>query len=155
MFGRDNKPTASSSASASQDYRNHTLIAPSAKVSGDIEFSGGLHVQGTVEGNITAGKDGGQLIIGESGRVRGEIKVPKVVINGRVEGDVHAFENLELAEKASVEGNVYYTMIEMVMGARVNGKLVRTDDDRPVGAATVKKPADKPGASPKVVADNS
>ncbi|KZX92813.1 cell shape determination protein CcmA, partial [Alcanivorax sp. HI0013] len=92
--------------------------------------TGGLHVQGTVEGNINVGKDGGRLIIGESGVVKGEIQVPQVIINGRVEGDVHATENLELAEKASVEGNVYYLMIEMVMGARVNGKLVRLDDER-------------------------
>ena len=95
-----------------------------------MEFTGGLHVQGTVEGNISVGKDGGRLIIGETGVVKGEIQVPQVVINGRVEGDVHATENLELAEKASVEGNVYYLMIEMVMGARVNGKLVRLDDER-------------------------
>ena len=65
MLGRDKK-SASSGASASQDYRNHTLIAPSAKVTGDIEFTGGLHVQGTVEGNISVGKDGGRLVIGET-----------------------------------------------------------------------------------------
>ncbi|MED5388781.1 MAG: polymer-forming cytoskeletal protein [Pseudomonadota bacterium] len=130
MLGRDKKSAVSSASGSSQDYRNHTLIAPSAKVSGDIEFTGGLHIQGVVEGNISVGKEGGRLIIGESGRVIGEIQVPNVVINGIVEGDVHATENLELAEKASVEGNVYYLMIEMVMGARVNGKLVRLDDER-------------------------
>jgi len=130
VLGRDKKSATGSSSGSSQDYRNHTLIAPSATVRGDIEFTGGLHVQGTVEGNINVGKDGGRLIIGESGVVKGEIQVPQVIINGRVEGDVHATENLELAEKASVEGNVYYLMIEMVMGARVNGKLVRLDDER-------------------------
>ena len=129
MIGRDKK-TAVTTGASSQDYRNHTLIAPSATVRGDIEFSGGLHIQGTVEGNVSVGKDGGRLVIGESGVVKGEIQVAQVVINGRVEGDVHATENLELAEKASVEGNVYYRMIEMVMGARVNGKLVRLDDER-------------------------
>lgn len=130
MLGRDKKSATGSTSGSSQDYRNHTLIAPSARVSGDVEFTGGLHVQGTVEGNISVGKEGGRLIIGETGVVKGEIQVPQVIINGRVEGDVHATENLELAEKASVEGNVYYLMIEMVMGARVNGKLVRLDDER-------------------------
>ncbi|EKF75322.1 hypothetical protein A11A3_03159 [Alcanivorax hongdengensis A-11-3] len=126
-MGRDKKAGGSA---PQQDYRNHTLIAPSATVKGDIEFTGGLHVQGTVEGNISVGKEGGRLIIGETGVVKGQIEVPQVVVNGRVEGDVRATENLELAEKASVEGNVYYLMIEMVMGARVNGKLVRLDDER-------------------------
>lgn len=113
-----------------QNFRDHTLIAPSARVVGDIEFNGGLHIQGEVEGNITVGEQGGQLVIGESGVVRGEIRVPRITINGRVEGDVNATEHLELADKAQVEGNVFYVMIEMVMGARVNGKLVRLDEER-------------------------
>lgn len=119
MLGRDKKPK--------ENYANHTLIAPSASITGDIEFSGGLHIQGTVTGNITVSGEGGKLVIGETGRVVGQITVPRIVINGKVEGDVHATENLELAEKAVIEGNVFYTLIEMVMGAQVNGKLVRSE----------------------------
>lgn len=124
MLGRDKKRGSDS------NYANHTLIAPSAQIRGDIEFTGGLHVLGKVIGSITVTGDGGRLVIGESGCVEGEIRVPKVVINGRVEGDVHATEHLELAEKAVIEGNVYYALIEMVMGAQVNGKLVRQGADR-------------------------
>ncbi|MDF1779892.1 MAG: polymer-forming cytoskeletal protein [Alcanivoracaceae bacterium] len=123
MLGRDKKTNDT-------NYSNHTLIAPSAQIRGDVEFSGGLHVMGKVIGSITVTGDGGRLVVGESGCVEGEIRVPKVVINGRVEGDVHATEHLELAEKAVIEGNVYYTLIEMVMGAQVNGKLVREGSDR-------------------------
>jgi cytoskeletal protein CcmA (bactofilin family) len=123
VLGRDKKGNA-------QGFRDHTLIAASARILGDVEFTGGLHIQGEVEGNIRAGDEGGQLIIGETGVVRGEIHVPRVTINGRVEGDVSAAEHLELASKASVDGNVYYIMLEMVMGARVNGKLVRMDEER-------------------------
>lgn len=112
------------------NFRDHTLIASSARVVGDIEFSGGLHIQGEVEGNIAAAADGGQLVIGETGVVRGEIRVPRITINGRVEGDVNATEHLELASKAQIEGNVFYVIIEMLMGSRVNGKLVRLDDER-------------------------
>lgn len=124
MIGKDKKN------SGGQNFRDHTLVASSARIAGDIEFSGGLHVQGEVEGNIVAGADGGQLVIGETGVVRGEIRVPRITINGRVEGDVNATEHLELASKAQIEGNVFYVMIEMLMGARVNGKLVRLDDER-------------------------
>lgn len=123
MLGRDKK-------SSQTNYSDHTLIAPSAQIRGDVEFSGGLHVMGKVIGSITVTGDGGRLVIGESGFVEGEIHVPKVVVNGRVVGDVHAAEHLELAEKAIIEGNVYYTMIEMVMGAQVNGKLVRESAER-------------------------
>lgn len=121
MLGRDKKQSK-------ENYSNHTLIAPSARICGDIEFTGGLHVLGTVIGNISVGAEGGRLVIGESGRVQGEIRVPKIVVNGKVEGDIHASEHLELAEKAVIEGNVYYNMIEMIMGAQVDGKLVRQNE---------------------------
>ena len=121
MLGRDKKPVK-------ENYSNHTLIAPSAEIRGDIQFTGGLHILGTVIGNISVGAEGGRLVIGESGKVQGEIRVPKIVVNGKVEGDVHASEHLELAEKAVIEGNVYYTLIEMVMGAQVDGKLVRQNE---------------------------
>jgi cytoskeletal protein CcmA (bactofilin family) len=124
VLGRDSKK-------ATAEQGSQTLISPNAQVHGDVVFNGGLHVQGKVVGNISAGDEGGRLVIGSTGDVEGEINVPKVIINGRVKGDVHAGEHLELAEKAVIEGNVYYTMIEMVMGARVNGKLVRRDEGEP------------------------
>ncbi|GAA5129627.1 bactofilin family protein [Alloalcanivorax gelatiniphagus] len=139
--------------SGQRNFRDHTLIAPSARVMGDIEFNGGLHIQGEVEGNITVGSEGGQLVIGETGVVRGEIRVPRITINGRVEGDVNATEHLELASKAQVEGNVFYVTIEMLIGARVNGKLVRLDEERR-NLPAPEKPGDARGdASPAT--DNS
>ena len=81
-------------------------------------------------GNIASDSDQGQLIIGESGSVEGEVKVPRVLVNGHVNGNIHSSEHLELAEKAEVQGNVFYNVIEMLMGARVNGKLVRQDGRR-------------------------
>ena len=138
MLGRDKK--------VREDYRNHTLVAPTAEIKGDISFSGGLHVQGTVEGNISVANDGGRLVIGESGVVKGEVRVPRIVINGRVEGDVHATEQLELAEKAVVEGNVYYNLIEMVVGAQVNGKLVRQGERKHLPAPDASKSAVTAGA---------
>ena len=49
--------------------------------------------------------------------------MPSVIVNGLVEGDVHSTQHLELAAKARVVGNVYYHLIEMVMGSEVNGSL--------------------------------
>ncbi|AJD46951.1 hypothetical protein A167_03684 [Alcanivorax sp. S71-1-4] len=140
MLGRDKKTVR-------EDYRNHTLVAPSAEIRGDIAFSGGLHIQGKVEGNISVSGDGGKLVIGESGTVKGEIRVPDIIINGRVEGDVHASGNLELAEKAVIEGNVYYNLIEMVVGAQVNGKLVRQGERKHLPAPEKKAEAAPAGAS--------
>lgn len=105
---------------------NHTtLIARQTEVSGDLHFRGNLVIEGKVRGNISAHSDSdARLQIIDGGVVEGEIRVPHVVINGNVKGDVYAARHLELASKAMVEGNVHYKLIEMVKGAQVNGSLV-------------------------------
>jgi len=101
-----------------------SLISRATEVTGDIHFSGALEVEGKVRGNIYADEDSSaEVRIRESGLVQGEIKVPSVIINGLVEGDVHSTQHLELAAKARVLGNVYYHLIEMVIGSEVNGSL--------------------------------
>ena len=66
----------------------------------------------------------------ERGTIEGEVKVPNVVINGTIIGDVHASGHVELAAQAKVHGNVYYSLIEMAMGAEVNGNLVHRPEDK-------------------------
>jgi cytoskeletal protein CcmA (bactofilin family) len=101
-----------------------TLISSDTVILGDIRFSGVLDVEGLVQGNIVAqpGKDAVVRVIAK-GRVEGEIRAPSVIINGAVEGNVHSTKHLELASKARVQGNVYYTLVEMAAGAEVNGSL--------------------------------
>lgn len=104
---------------------NHTLISRGTKVVGDLHFTGDLQIEGTVVGNIVAdnGNDA-KLVVAEKGSVEGEIRVPVVIINGSVNGNVHSTKHVELAAKALVEGNVHYQLIEMVKGSQVNGSLV-------------------------------
>lgn len=125
MFSKKEKaPTMASTSS------NHTtLIARQTEVSGDLHFRGNLVIEGKVRGNVSAHSDSdARLQIVDGGTVEGEIRVPHVVINGNVQGDVYAARHLELATKAMVEGNVHYKLIEMVKGAQVNGSLVSNID---------------------------
>ena len=104
---------------------NHTLISKGTSIVGDVHFSGDLQVEGRVKGNILVeGGNDAKLVIADKGIVEGEIRVPMVVINGKVIGNVYSSKHLELAAKAVVEGNVHYQLIEMVKGAQVNGSLV-------------------------------
>ncbi len=98
-----------------------TIVAQDAEINGDISFSGVLQVDGRIVGNIDA--DQGLVRISKHGYVEGVIKAPSVLINGEVAGDVHASEHLELDAKASITGNLYYRFIEMIMGAKISGKL--------------------------------
>ena len=109
-----------------------TLVGHNTKIIGDIHFEGGLHVDGLIEGNIYARDAGSRLSISERGQVQGEVRVPEVMLNGMVKGDVYAGERVELGVKAKVEGNVYYNLIRMEAGATVNGKLVHKPEGSPV-----------------------
>lgn len=112
-----------------------TLVSSRTTVEGDVHFSGGLHVDGRVRGKVIA-EDGSDAVlrVSEVGEIAGDIVAPHVIINGTVHGDVYASAHLELAEKASINGNVYYNLIEMAMGASVNGNLVHQRE--PVGLLT-------------------
>ncbi|AOS96798.1 Polymer-forming cytoskeletal [Microbulbifer aggregans] len=114
---------------ASSGSNHTTLIARQTEVTGDLHFRGNLVIEGKVKGNVSAHSDSdARLQIVDGGEVEGEIRVPHVVINGTVKGDVYAARHLELSSKAMVEGNVHYKLIEMVKGAQVNGSLVSNID---------------------------
>lgn len=105
--------------------RVDTLIGKGTCIDGDVAFSGGLHVEGVIKGNVRAEEGAGALLtVSEQGRIQGEVEVPTIILDGTVEGDVHAAERVELASQARVNGNVYYNLIEMAIGAAVNGSLI-------------------------------
>jgi len=102
-----------------------TLVGSNTRISGDLHFSGGCHVDGTINGSVTADPESqSALSISEEGNIDGGVTVPFVVLNGIVRGDVFANQRVELGPTARVIGNVYYNLIEMAIGAEINGKLV-------------------------------
>ncbi len=106
-----------------------TLIGNNTMVEGDVSFSGGLHVDGIIKGNVVCDPDSAAVLtLSENGSIEGDVRVPNVILNGEVKGDVYAFDRIELASRAKVVGNVYYKLIEMAIGAEVNGNLFKSED---------------------------
>ncbi|MDX2458348.1 MAG: polymer-forming cytoskeletal protein [Gammaproteobacteria bacterium] len=102
-----------------------TIIGQQTRIEGDVHFSGGLHIDGRVKGGVIAEADSTSVLtVSEHGSIEGDVRVPTVILNGRVNGDVRSDERIELAAKARVDGDVYYNLLEMAMGAAVNGSLV-------------------------------
>jgi cytoskeletal protein CcmA (bactofilin family) len=120
MFANRNKPEA-----------GITLIANNCELTGDVHFSDQLLVNGVVSGNIYA-REGSKAVVtvSEKGCVNGDIRVPSVIVNGKVTGDIHSDRHVELAAKAEVKGDVYYNLIEMVRGSRVDGNFVHIGADK-------------------------
>jgi len=101
-----------------------SLIAEGSVISGNIVFTDGLRVDGTVAGNIEAAPEQPSLlVISEIAHVSGDVSADHIIINGFVKGPVHARRMLELQPKARVEGDVHYSALEMHQGALISGLL--------------------------------
>lgn len=101
-----------------------SLIAEGSRISGDISFSDGMRIDGEVSGNVVA--DEGHpslLVISESALVQGAVKADHIILNGTVQGPVHARQLLELQPKSRIEGDVEYAALEMHLGAVIAGQL--------------------------------
>lgn len=123
-----------------------TLIGPQVVLRGDLEFSGGLYLEGQLLGRALAESGAAATVtVAQRGRVEGEVRAPVVVINGSVKGDVHASERLELGPEARVEGNLHYAVVEMAAGAAVTGQLVHVPGG--VGAPVAGKVLHSAGAT--------
>lgn len=109
-----------------------TLIGSGSILQGDLEFTGGLRVDGHVKGHLSAQDTSqGTLVLSESGVIEGDLNVPHVVINGTVKGNIVSSGHVELQANARVTGDIHYKAVEMELGAMLNGSLVN-DSSTPV-----------------------
>ena len=114
-----------------------TVLGRGTVIRGDVEFSDGLHLDGRIEGNVIsgAGDERATLTVSDTGEILGDVRVANVILNGTVRGDVLASGRVEQAEQARVSGRVGYRMLEMAMGAEVNGEMVHVQE----GAGSAEK----------------
>jgi len=121
MFFRNNKRSR-------PQNRIDSLIGAGTKIEGNVFFSGGLRVDGSIKGDVSeTGDQPSTLVLSEQSRIEGVIRVSHVVINGTVVGPVQAQEYVELQSKSRVTGDVFYKTLEMHVGAIVEGKLVHQE----------------------------
>ena len=102
-----------------------TLIGAKTRINGDVEFVGGFHLDGYINGNVKSeAGSGATLSVSEQGCIEGSVLVTNIMLNGIVKGDIEASDRVELGPKARVMGSVHYTTIETAVGAQINGKLI-------------------------------
>jgi cytoskeletal protein CcmA (bactofilin family) len=122
-----------------------TLIGAKTRINGDVEFVGGLHLDGHINGNVKS-EPGGALSVSEQGCIEGSVIVTNIVLNGIVKGDIEAGDRVEMGPKARVLGSVHYTTIETAVGAQINGKLIHRTK---AGPGSGDSPAGGANAGPK------
>jgi cytoskeletal protein CcmA (bactofilin family) len=119
MFSRDAKQA-----------RIDTLIGKAAHIHGDIEFAGGLHLDGSIVGNVRSDRSpASTLSVSVGASIEGSVDVPNVRLEGTVKGDIRAPGRVILGATARVEGNLFYGVIEMTLGAQIMGKLTQVVPD--------------------------
>jgi cytoskeletal protein CcmA (bactofilin family) len=108
--------------------RIDSLIGAGTSIEGNLNFSGGMRIDGEVNGNVIAapGKPS-TLVLSEHAKVNGEVSVTHLVVNGTISGPVTASEYLELQGKAKVSGDVHYKTLEIQLGAIVEGRLIHSN----------------------------
>lgn len=111
------------------DSRIDTLVGADTRIQGDMNFNGGLRVDGVIIGNVSeiAGTPS-TIILSEHGRIEGAVTAAKIVLNGVVIGPVKAAQFIELQTKARISGDLHYKSLEMHTGAVIEGKLVYLAD---------------------------
>ena len=115
MFNRSSKP----------QNRIDSLIGANTRIEGNVIFSGGLRVDGMVRGTVSSIADQpATLAVSADARIDGEVQASHIVVNGTINGPVHATETLELQAGSKVKGDVYYKSIEIHQGAVLEGRLV-------------------------------
>jgi cytoskeletal protein CcmA (bactofilin family) len=108
----------------SKDIQFDTLIGVKTCIHGDVEFAGGLHLDGRINGDVKGALDGRSVLsVSETGCIEGSVFAARVLVNGAVNGDIDATDRVELGAKARVLGSVHYSVIETAAGAQILGKL--------------------------------
>lgn len=122
-------------------------IGKSVVIKGQLSGSEDLYVDGVVEGTIEL--QGNNLVIGPNGNVRASINAKGVVVQGKLEGDIHASERAELRKSAVAVGDIFTQRIAIEDGAYFKGKLdVQREATKPSPAATKPESYAEPKATP-------
>jgi cytoskeletal protein CcmA (bactofilin family) len=126
MLGRRKK---NNHASSIELAKLSSLIADNVQIVGDVLFSGGLRVDGRIEGNVI-NEDGSQslLVLSDKGHIKGRVVSHDAVVNGTIQGDLVVHHFLELQADAKVTGSISYRQLQMACGAGVQGQLVQLPD---------------------------
>jgi cytoskeletal protein CcmA (bactofilin family) len=125
MWLRNRNKSAANHAKIKSRQHINTLIGSNTIIAGDISFTGGLHIDGQVSGQINSAKEQHSLlIVGSSAKIMGDIKVERAVINGQIYGNLYVYDHLEIGEKAIIVGDVHYNLLEMGLGSEIRGSLI-------------------------------
>lgn len=108
------------------EERIDCLIGAEAAIQGDLVFTGGLRVDGRIQGDVTVARvDAGTLTVGDRGCIEGDVRVSHVIVYGEIKGTIYATGLVDVKPNARIFGDVHYGALEMQVGAQIIGHLIK------------------------------
>jgi cytoskeletal protein CcmA (bactofilin family) len=105
-----------------------TLIGRNAEIHGCLKLQESVRIDGKVVGNIEASKDGTiSVVIGPTGEIHGDVMASRIIVAGKVSGNLHGFERVELMASALVQGDIKYASMAIEHGARLLGLMLQVE----------------------------
>jgi cytoskeletal protein CcmA (bactofilin family) len=105
-----------------------TIIGRHAEIHGLLRLQESVRIDGKVIGNIEAPNDATiSVVIGPEGEVQGDVLASRIIVAGKVAGNIHALERVELMASALVQGDIKYASMAVEHGARLLGLLLQVD----------------------------
>jgi len=105
-----------------------TVIGLNSDFRGDLNIKGELRVEGIVNGLVNADS----VTLGQSATVKGEIRAKKIIVEGKVEGNLKAKEIVEIRSTGKVLGEIFTNKLSIMEGGVVNGKVETKVDESKV-----------------------
>ena len=118
-----------------------TVISKGVKIEGKLSCSGSIRIDGDVQGDISSDSN---VVVGENGRVNGQINAESITIGGQVTGTVRAKEKLVMDSKGNLKGDIITKILLMEAGAIFNGNSKMGDS---ANVLELKKEASKPSVT--------
>jgi cytoskeletal protein CcmA (bactofilin family) len=149
IFGKKQTPAAETRishtrASMMTPPAGLSIIGVGMTVRGDLETSGVVKVEGTVEGGVRATA---QVLVAKGGTVRGDIETTEAIVGGFVDGSIHATDRVEVQAAASVQGDISTRRISVAEGGSLNGQIHMEEEAAPARGAREVKPGATASAS--------
>jgi len=98
-----------------------TLIGPDAEIRGTISTKGTLRIDGSVDGGVANAE---AVVIGEDGKVKGDVNAQTVVVGGKISGNIIASASIEMLPHSQVKGDINAPQLYIAEGAIFEGNCV-------------------------------
>ncbi len=119
-----------------------TLIGRHAEIHGCLKLQESVRIDGKVVGNIEAPHDAAiSVVIGPTGEIEGDVVASRIIVAGKVSGNLHGFERVELMASALVQGDIKYASMAVEHGARLLGLMLQFDGQLASAGAEPEPPA--------------